>query len=300
MKLCSLQAGAVTALALVLAAAPAEARTRRHRRPNPLRIALEPLLAARSVVHAIADPIVEPIISTAPRALFAAAAAPIHAVRGEPMDEEAEDTAVAEPSRIRIAEPVAGKSFRIAYMVPQRAVNFPPRDAEQEKESHERDPNNDSAIQTAPARLSSGNRPMVSGSRALLRNGVAYAPSQAPQSVKNAIWAANGLRRKPYVWGGGHSSFHDGGYDCSGTVSFALHNAGALGSPLPSSDLARFGQRGRGRWFTIYARNGHTFAVIAGLRLDTTDFQNGGNTGPRWHADMRDTGGYAARHPAGL
>jgi hypothetical protein len=62
----------------------------------------------------------------------------------------------------------------------------------------------------------------------------------------------------------------------------------------------RFGERGRGRWFTIYSRNGHTFAVIAGLRLDTTDFRNGGNTGPRWHTDMRDTGGYVARHPAGM
>jgi hypothetical protein len=146
----------------------------------------------------------------------------------------------------------------------------------------------------------SGSRPMVQGSRAVLRNGIASAPSQAPQSVKNAIWAVNDLRRKPYVWGGGHGLFNDGGYDCSGTVSFALHNAGALNSPIPSSDLMRFGERGRGRWFTIYSRNGHTFAVIAGLRLDTTDFRNGGNTGPRWHADMRDTRGYVARHPAGM
>ena len=141
---------------------------------------------------------------------------------------------------------------------------------------------------------------MVSGSRAVLRNGVAYAPSRAPQSVKNAIWAANTLRRKPYVWGGGHGSFSDRGYDCSGTVSFVLHNAGALSSPLPSSDLMRFGHRGRGRWITIYSRRGHTFAMIAGLRLDTTDFRNGGNTGPRWHADGRDARGYVARHPAGM
>ncbi len=145
-----------------------------------------------------------------------------------------------------------------------------------------------------------GDRPMVSGSRAVLRNGVAYAPSQAPQSVKNAIWAANTLRRKPYVWGGGHGTFYDRGYDCSGTVSFALHGAGALSSPLPSSDLMRFGERGRGRWMTIYSRSGHTFAVIAGLRLDTTDLGRGGDVGPRWYAYGRDTGGYVARHPAGM
>jgi hypothetical protein len=141
---------------------------------------------------------------------------------------------------------------------------------------------------------------MVSGSRAVLRNGVAYAPSRAPQSVKNAIWAANSLRRKPYVWGGGHGSFYDRGYDCSGTVSFALHGAGALDSPLPSSGLMRYGERGRGRWITIYSRRGHTFAVIAGLRLDTTDLGRGGDVGPRWYAYGRDTSGYVARHPAGM
>lgn len=141
---------------------------------------------------------------------------------------------------------------------------------------------------------------MVSGDRAVLRGGVAYAPSRAPQSVKNAIWAANTLRRKPYVWGGGHGSFNDRGYDCSGTVSFALHGGGVLGSPLPSSDLMRYGERGRGRWMTIYSRQGHTFAVIAGLRLDTTDLGRGGDVGPRWYDYGRDTGGYVARHPIGM
>jgi len=141
---------------------------------------------------------------------------------------------------------------------------------------------------------------MVSGNRAVLRGGVAYAPSHAPQSVKNAIWAANTLRRKPYVWGGGHGTFYDRGYDCSGTVSFALHGAGVLNSPLPSSDLMRFGERGRGRWMTVYSRSGHTFAVIAGLRLDTTDLGRGGDVGPRWYEDGRDTSGYVARHPVGM
>ena len=146
----------------------------------------------------------------------------------------------------------------------------------------------------------SGSNPIVSGNRAVLQNGIAYAPAQAPPRVKNAIWAANSLRRKPYVRGGGHGSFYDQGYDCSGTVSFALHHAGVLASPLPSSDFLRYGERGRGRWITIYSRHGHTFATIAGLRLDTTDFKNGGNIGPRWHVDGRDTGGYVARHPAGM
>ena len=142
--------------------------------------------------------------------------------------------------------------------------------------------------------------PMVRGKRAALRNGVAYAPANAPDGVKCAIWAANKLCGKPYVWGGGHGSFDDSGYDCSGTVSFALHHAGVLALPLPSNDFVRYGKRGRGKWITIYARPGHTFAVIAGLRLDTTDLRYGTDIGPRWHSDFRDPRGFAARHPEGL
>lgn len=110
----------------------------------------------------------------------------------------------------------------------------------------------------------------------------------------------NALRRKPYVWGGGHGSFYDHGYDCSGSVSYALHSAGVLAAPLPSSDLMRYGERGPGRWITVYSRSGHTFAVIAGLRFDTTDLGRGGDVGPRWYVDGRDTRGFVARHPAGF
>jgi hypothetical protein len=142
-----------------------------------------------------------------------------------------------------------------------------------------------------------GSRPMVPGNRAILRNGIAYAPSNAPDSVKHAIWAVNSICGRPYVWGGGHGSFQDYGYDCSGTISYALHYAGMLQSPIPSSDFLRYGERGRGRWVTIYSRHGHVFAMIAGLRLDTTDLRYGGDVGPRWHLDSRDTRGFQERHP---
>lgn len=191
---------------------------------------------------------------------------------------------------------VATEPVRVAYYAarpPQPRVFEPPA-VEDDYSDDESIPR---ATEAEPEVENTGSRPTVSGDRAVVRNGVAYAPSNAPQAVKNAIWAVNTIRTRPYVWGGGHGSFHDYGYDCSGTVSFALHSAGAISAPLPSSDLMRFGERGRGRWFTIYSRPGHTFAVIAGLRLDTTDFQRGGNVGPRWHADLRDTGGYIARHP---
>ena len=145
--------------------------------------------------------------------------------------------------------------------------------------------------------------PVVPGNRAALRGGVAAAPAQAPLAVKRAIWAANQLRTKPYRYGGGHRSFNDSGYDCSGTVSYALGAAGLVKTPMNSAGFRKFGARGAGRWITVYARNGHTFAVIAGLRLDTTAYntmRRDHNWAPRWQATTRQPRGFDARHPAGL
>lgn len=181
----------------------------------------------------------------------------------------------------------------------QRRVRFAYNTSRAVQKARPADEDDDASDSNRPV-VSGGSRPTVPGKRAVLRNGIAYAPASAPESVKTAIWATNQIRHKPYVWGGGHGSFNDSGYDCSGTVSYALHHAGVLGSPVASSDLMRFGERGRGRWITVYSRRGHTFATIAGLRLDTTDFRIGGDVGPRWHLDSRDTRGYSARHPSGL
>jgi hypothetical protein len=143
--------------------------------------------------------------------------------------------------------------------------------------------------------------PIASGSKAYLRAGIACAPSKAPLAVKRAIWAANKLRSKPYHFGGGHRSFFDRAYDCSGTVSFALAGAGLINVPLNSSEFRRFGERGPGRWITIYARRGHTFAVIAGLRLDTTPYVTGRERwAPGWQLTRRAPIGFEARHPVGL
>jgi hypothetical protein len=185
--------------------------------------------------------------------------------------------------------PATAQAIQVAYYVPRPTRRVEPVQRD-EYDSEARTPRFDIG----------GSRPTVPGNRAVLRNGVAYAPANAPDSVKHAIWAVNTIRTRPYVWGGGHGSFHDYGYDCSGTVSFALHYAGMLGQPLPSSDFLRYGERGHGRWVTIYSRHGHVFATIAGLRLDTTDFRYGSDVGPRWHVDGRDSGGFQARHPVGL
>lgn len=132
----------------------------------------------------------------------------------------------------------------------------------------------------------------------LLSNGMVIPPKSAPPRIKAVIRAANRIRSKPYVWGGGHGRWWDRGYDCSGAVSFALHGGRFLESPLPSGPLAGWGLAGKGRWITVYANAGHTYAVIAGLRWDTSG-NGGGRTGPSWHADLRSGGGYAVRHPAG-
>jgi cell wall-associated NlpC family hydrolase len=194
-----------------------------------------------------------------------------------------------------IDAPVPLQPFSLDQPTPVRFAYYAPRAVTRAQPITEED---EPEVAQLPAATSAG--PTVRGKRAVLRNGIAYAPASAPQNVKSAIWAANALRRKPYVWGGGHGSFSDSGYDCSGTVSFALHSAGVLGTPLPSSDFRRYRKRGRGRWITIYARPGHTFSVIAGLRLDTTDLRYGTDVGPRWHQDFRDTRGFDARHPVGL
>lgn len=190
--------------------------------------------------------------------------------------------------------------IRVAYQTTRRAPVSEPGTESGDDYDQDQEQEQDDVEEAEPQVARGGDRPMVAGKRAVLRNGIAYAPSQAPQNVKNAIWAANKLRRKLYVWGGGHGSFNDYGYDCSGSVSYALHGGGLLAAPLPSTDLMRYGERGRGRWITIYSRRGHTFAVIAGLRFDTTDLGRGGDVGPRWYVDGRDTRGYTARHPAGL
>ncbi|MGN6258450.1 MAG: hypothetical protein ACTHN3_11990 [Solirubrobacterales bacterium] len=135
--------------------------------------------------------------------------------------------------------------------------------------------------------------------KAILVNGRAIPPVNAPPAVKKVIAAANEIRTKPYVWGGGHARWWDRGYDCSGSVSFALHGGGFLSSPLPSGPMETWGSAGKGRWITVYANAGHAYAVIAGLRWDTAGNTSG--TGPRWHKSTRAaaSGPFTARHPAG-
>jgi cell wall-associated NlpC family hydrolase len=136
--------------------------------------------------------------------------------------------------------------------------------------------------------------------KAMLVNGRAIPPANAPAAVKKVIAAANKIRTKPYIYGGGHGRWWDRGYDCSGAVSFALRGAGLIDTPMPSGSLAGWGSAGKGSWITVYANGGHAYAVIAGLRWDTAGVTNG--TGPRWHKSLKAqaSGPFTARHPEGF
>jgi hypothetical protein len=142
--------------------------------------------------------------------------------------------------------------------------------------------------------------------KAKLVDGRVLAPVSAPTRVRRVIAAANRLVEKPYVYGGGHTTYRSGrldrGYDCSGAVSYALHGGRFLRSPLPSGMLMSWGERGPGRWITVYAHGGHAYVVVAGFRFDTSMHDRdapGPATGPRWSRTLRTSSAFVARHPSG-
>jgi hypothetical protein len=141
-----------------------------------------------------------------------------------------------------------------------------------------------------------------SGTAQLQSDGTAIPPANAPKQVRKAIAAANKIHTRPYIWGGGHRSFRSRGYDCSGAVSYVLHAAGILRSPMASGPLMRWGSPGLGSWITVYANAGHAWMTVAGLRFDTSSAGESLNqgSGPRWRANMRSGSGYTARFYPGL
>jgi cell wall-associated NlpC family hydrolase len=146
---------------------------------------------------------------------------------------------------------------------------------------------------------SSGDTRTVAGAKAkIAEGGQAVAPRSAPRAVKRVIAAANEIEDKPYVYGGGHGSFKDKGYDCSGAASYALHGGGLLKAPIDSSGMAKYGEPGKGKWISVYGAPSHGYIVVAGLRFDTS--MTPGN-GPGWSKSMRATAeSYKVRHPKGL
>ena len=144
--------------------------------------------------------------------------------------------------------------------------------------------------------------PAPSGTARILSNGTAVPPANSPRQIRKAFAAANRIHTRPYIWGGGHRRFKSRGYDCSGAVSYVLHAAGILRSPMASGPLMAWGSPGIGQWITVYANRSHAWMTVAGLRFDTTSAGESLNpgSGPRWRASMRGGTGYAARFYPGL
>jgi peptidoglycan hydrolase CwlO-like protein len=148
----------------------------------------------------------------------------------------------------------------------------------------------------APPPVAGTPAPLTPGQSAnYISESQASVPSGAPAAVAAAIEAANSIATTPYIWGGGHGSFESSGYDCSGSVSFALNGGGFLSSPLDSTGLSTWGEAGPGQWITVYGNASHAWMIIAGLAFDTS-----GGAGPRWHpSPVSSTEGFIARHPPG-
>jgi len=153
---------------------------------------------------------------------------------------------------------------------------------------------------SGPAPATPAPAPVPGDTASIASDGSAIPPASAPPQVVAAIQAANQIKDTPYVWGGGHGSFDSSGYDCSGAVSYMLHGGGFLSSPLDSVGLESWGEEGAGSWITVYANSGHAYAVVAGLRWDTSGT---GGDGPSWSTSLDgylDPSAYVARHPSGF
>jgi peptidoglycan hydrolase-like protein with peptidoglycan-binding domain len=150
----------------------------------------------------------------------------------------------------------------------------------------------------AKARPRAVSAQQAAGSKAeLTQDGLAIPPADAPDQVKKVIAAANEIAHTPYKYGGGHGKWDDSGYDCSGSVSFALHGGGLLEESMPSGGFMDWGDNGPGQWITVYANGGHAYMVVAGLRFDTS---GRAKTGSRWQRDDRSSSGFSVRHPEGF
>jgi cell wall-associated NlpC family hydrolase len=198
-----------------------------------------------------------------------------------------DDLTSARNRRARVVEPVAGESAADAALPTEDAADQAPAPTS-------------AASSTSTAKLMRDSGPTDDAAISdaeVLKNGIALPPIEAPSAVRSIIEAGNYIARTPYLWGGGHGKWIDKGYDCSGSISYALARAGLLNAPLDSGRLMSWGKPGAGKWVTIYANSGHVYMVVAGVRFDTSGTKANGS---RWQSAMRPGGGFVARHPAGL
>lgn len=220
-------------------------------------------------------------------ALAACGGAPEPAADGGGAPRTPRASALPQTASARVAEPVAGENAASA-------------ERPGEQPGDEVAPAPTSSATGSPSSSARGNGPTSDAAVSeadVLKNGIALPPIEAPGAVRDIIEAGNTIARSPYLWGGGHGKWLDKGYDCSGSISFALASAGLLGEPLDSGRLMSWGAAGKGKWVTIYSNPGHVFMVVAGVRFDTSGTRVSGS---RWQKSMREGGDYVVRHPPGL
>jgi cell wall-associated NlpC family hydrolase len=204
-----------------------------------------------------------------------------------PLPPRATDVLPTRNRRAKVVAPVAGETAASAALPVAEPSDGTPKPTA-------------AASSTSSARLKRDTGPTSDAAVSqadVLKNGIALPPIEAPEPVRQIIEAGNSIARTPYLWGGGHGKWQDTGYDCSGSVSYALASAGLLNAPLASGPLMSWGAPGKGKWVTIYSNPGHVYLVVAGVRFDTSGTRA---TGSRWQKSMRPGGGFVTRHPPGL
>jgi cell wall-associated NlpC family hydrolase len=206
---------------------------------------------------------------------------------------------------VEAADPEEANSFPAPASVHHKAASTPakaseqvvaagaPSDAEVKQELKQMQAAERSAAQEQKQRL----KP-VPGGESVGGNGTIPIAANVPETVQRVIAGANAIADFPYVFGGGHASFVDNAYDCSGSVSYALAAGGLIGAPETSGELEHWGAAGPGRYITVFANAGHTYMYVDGVLFDTAG--RSGVYASRWQVEPTDNAGYVVRHPPGL
>jgi cell wall-associated NlpC family hydrolase len=154
------------------------------------------------------------------------------------------------------------------------------------------------AVERSAKRSQQSQLTPIAGGRSISGSGALAITANVPEVIQRVIAGANEIADFPYVFGGGHASFVDNAYDCSGSVSYALAAGGLLSAPETSGELESWGAAGPGRYITVLANAGHTYMYVDGILYDTAG--RSGVYASRWQVGAVDNSGFVVRHWPGL
>jgi cell wall-associated NlpC family hydrolase len=264
---------------------------------------------AKPQARAVGRALAAPGSTSTPQAAAASPAAPAAASHAAPA--AASPTAAPAARRARgkaaeVADPQESSSFPAPASVHHAAAAAPakaagdiiaagaPSDAEVRHELAQMQAVERAAKQTPKAPQLTP----VNGGNSIGGNGAIPIPTNVPEVIQRVVAGANAIADFPYVFGGGHASFVDNAYDCSGSVSYALAAGGLLSAPETSAELESWGAPGPGRYITVYAAAGHTYMYVDGIMYNTAG--RSGVFASRWQVGSVDNSGFVARHWPGL